>query len=131
MKRLLLVGGNALFREALALLLARETGLDSVQAGSVAEARRVLAGPHGAVDLAIVDIDLSDGDAIVLIEELHEANPDVAVLALVAGRNLERCARVLRAGADQVVSLGAPIDELVGGIRTRVAIERQRCFGTQ
>ena len=138
LKQCLLVADNALFREDLALVLEREVGLDSVQVESVAEARRVLGGPQGDVDLAIIGIDLRDGDAIVLIEELHVANADVTVLALGAGLNLERCARVLQAGANQVISLGAPIEELVGAVsrlvgcrRIGAAIERQRCFGTQ
>ena len=72
MKRLLLVHDNPLFREALALLLEWNMGLDSVQAGSAAEVRRILSGPHGEVGLAVVDIDLPGRDGIELIEELRE-----------------------------------------------------------
>ncbi len=68
MKRLLLVHDNNIFREALALLLEWQMGLDSVKAGSVAEAHRILGEPHhDEVCLAIVDIDLPNEDGIELI----------------------------------------------------------------
>jgi CheY-like chemotaxis protein len=115
-KRLILIHDNAIFLEAFALLLEHETGLECIQAESVAQARRIVGRPHGEVDLAIVNIALPDGDAIPLIRELQEAGRDVAVLALVADRNLAGYAHVLQAGADQVVSLAAPLEELMDAV---------------
>jgi DNA-binding NarL/FixJ family response regulator len=63
MKRTLLVEDHALFREGLALLLEQRTGFDNVQARSLAEARRVLSSPPATIGMAIVDVDLPDGDA--------------------------------------------------------------------
>jgi DNA-binding response OmpR family regulator len=117
MKRLLLVDDNPLFREALALLLEWNMGLDSVQAESVAEARRILGGSRDEVGLAIVDIDLPRGDGIQLIEELCEAETEVTVLALTNGRSLQRYASALQAGADEVLTLGIPIEKLIAAIR--------------
>jgi DNA-binding NarL/FixJ family response regulator len=120
MKRLLLVDDNSLFREALALLLEWNMGLDSVQAESVAEARRILGGSHDEVGLAIIDIDLPDGDGIELIEELRETETDVPVLALATGRRLQRI-RALQAGAEEVLTVEEPIEELVGTVRRLLA----------
>jgi DNA-binding NarL/FixJ family response regulator len=120
MKRLLLVDDNSLFREALALLLEWNMGLDSVQAESVAEARRILGDLHNEVGLAIIDIDLPDGDGIELIEELRETETDVPVLALATGRRLQRI-RALQAGAEEVLTVEEPIEELVGTVRRLLA----------
>ena len=120
MKRLLLVDDNSLFREALALLLEWNMGLDSVQAESVAEARQILGDSHDEVGLAIIDIDLPDGDGIELIEELRETETDVPVLALATGRRLLRT-RALQAGAEEVLTVEEPIEELVGTVRRLLA----------
>src|SRR3712207_1313008 len=127
MKRLLLVHNNALFREALALLLEWQMGLHSVQAGSVAEAHRILGeSHHDEVCLAIVGIDLPNGDdAIELIEELREGEPDCPVLALATARSLQRRTRALQAGAEEVLTIGEPIgepiEELTGAVRRLAA----------
>ena len=111
MKRLLLVHNNALFREALALLLEWQTGLDSVEAGSVAEAHRILGEPNHEVCLAIVGIDLPNEDGIELIKELREVEPDCPVLALATARSLQRCTRALQAGAEEVLTTDELIEE--------------------
>jgi DNA-binding NarL/FixJ family response regulator len=127
MKRLLLVHDNNLFREALALLLEWHMGLNSVQAGSVAEVHRILGEPHhDEVCLAIVGIDLPNGDdAIELIEELREGEPDCPVLALATARSLQRRTRALQAGAEEVLTvgepIGEPIEELTGAVRRLAA----------
>jgi DNA-binding NarL/FixJ family response regulator len=122
MKRLLLVHDNTLFREALALLLEWQIGLDSVQAGSVAEARRILGEPHhDEVCLAIVDIDLPNEDGIELINELRELKPDCPVLALATTRSLQRHTQALQAEAEEVLTLGESIEKLTGAVRRLAA----------
>jgi DNA-binding response OmpR family regulator len=49
---------------------------------------------------AIVDLDLPDEDGIDLLEQLR----GLPMLALTNGRSLERHARALEAGADEVLS---------------------------
>ena len=115
MSRLLLLEDNPLFRESFALLLLEwSMGLDIVQVGSVAEAGRVLDGPDGEIDFAIVAIDPVNEDRIELIEELCKA--EVPVLAIMAGLGLERRARALRAGADEVLLMRAPLEELAAAV---------------
>ena len=97
---LLLVEDQALFREGLALLLKWHTGLSSVQAGSLAEAQRILSDTKDRPACAIVDLDLPDGDGIDLLEQLR----GLPMLALTTGRSLERRARALEVGADEVLA---------------------------
>ena len=99
-KWLLLVEDKALFREGLALLLEWHTGLSSVQAGSLAEAKRILSDTKDWPACAIVDLDLPDEDGIDLLKQLR----GLPRLALTTGRNPERRARALEVGADEVLS---------------------------
>jgi DNA-binding NarL/FixJ family response regulator len=110
MLRLLLVEDHAAFREALEFVLNRQPDLRVVgRCGSLAECRglRDLDG----VDLAVLDINLPDGDGSDLIGELREANPRVKVLVLSASSEPGFEDRMAGLGADAVVdkSVG-PID---------------------
>ena len=123
-KRVLLVEDDVLFREGLALLLEWRAGLRSVQAGSLEEAGRALgqgAGRDGggAIGAAIVDADLRDGRGIELIERLRGAEPRVPIVALTDGRDSGRCARALRAGAQEAIGMREPgaIEGIVGAVR--------------
>jgi DNA-binding NarL/FixJ family response regulator len=121
-KRALLVEDHHLFREVLAIVLEEETDLKrNAQAGSLAEARRVLGCLSGEIDLVIVDLDLPDGDGISLIENICETETDVPVLALVTGRSLERRALALRAGAREVLSTASSGEKIVGAVKQLVA----------
>lgn len=114
MKRVLLIEDHALFRESLALLLEWRLGLESIEAGSLAEGRRVLCAVKDMADLAIIDLDLPDGDGSELIEHLHETEPDVPILAFTANRSLVRRARALEAGADEVLAKMEPVEQIIG-----------------
>jgi DNA-binding NarL/FixJ family response regulator len=120
MNWVLIVEDHALFREGLALLLKRRTGLDNIQSGSIAEARRILGDTKEEPVCAIVDLDLPDGDGIELLERLR----GLPVVALVSDRSLERCVRALEAGADEVLYKGessekiqSAVEQFVGGLR--------------
>jgi DNA-binding NarL/FixJ family response regulator len=120
MNWVLIVEDHALFREGLALLLKWRTGLDNVQSGSIAEARRILGDAKEEPVCAVVDLDLPDG--IDLLERLR----GLPVVALVSDRSLERCVRALEAGADEVMHKGessekiqSAVEQFVGGLRTR------------
>jgi DNA-binding NarL/FixJ family response regulator len=120
MNWVLIVEDHALFREGLALLLKWRTGLDNVQSGSIAEARRILGDAKEEPVCAVVDLDLPDG--IDLLERLR----GLPVVALVSDRSLERCVRALEAGADEVMHKGessekiqSAVEQFVGGFATR------------
>jgi DNA-binding NarL/FixJ family response regulator len=112
--QVLLIEDQALFRKALAILLNWRLGLKSIEAGSLAEGHRVLGAAKGMADLAIIELDLPDGDGRELIERLHQTEPDVPILAFTADRSLVRHARALEAGANEVLAKRAPVEQVIG-----------------
>jgi DNA-binding response OmpR family regulator len=88
-------------------------GKQSVQAQSLAEARRVLDYLDGRIDLAIVDLDIPDGSGTELVKELRDAETDVPVLAFTLRRSLQLRARALQVGADQIISTATPGEKIV------------------
>jgi DNA-binding NarL/FixJ family response regulator len=112
--QVLLIEDQALFRKALAILLNWRLGLTSIEAGSLAEGHRVLGAAKGMADLAIIELDLPDGDGRELIERLHQTEPDVPILAFTADRSLVRHARALEAGANEVLAKRAPVEQIIG-----------------
>jgi DNA-binding NarL/FixJ family response regulator len=120
MKRVLLVDAHNLFRQVLAVTLEHRSDFkEHVQAGSLAEARQVLADRHGRVDLAMVDLDLPEGGATELIQKLHKL--DVPVLAFTDSQSLEVRTRALQAGAIEVLSMASSDEEIVGVVNRLVS----------
>jgi DNA-binding NarL/FixJ family response regulator len=116
-KQVLLVDDHSLFREALTILCEQHTGLgDNVQAGSLAEARRVLSG-HNSNDfaLAVVDLDLPDAGGVELIGELYRAG--IPVLALTTSRDSERLARESGPEWGEVLTTAGSCDQMLDAVR--------------
>jgi DNA-binding NarL/FixJ family response regulator len=110
----MLVDDHATFREPLAFMFNREPDFEVVaQAGSVAEARQNL----GGIDLAVVDLDLPDGDGTDLIGALRAAKPRGIVLVLTANANREAFARAVEAGAAGVLHKTVRIQQVVDAAR--------------
>lgn len=117
MNRVLLVEDHLTFREPLAFMLDREPEFAVVaQAGSLAEARGVL----GGVDLAVVDLDLPDGDGTDLIDGLRVANPDGMVLVLTGSSEKEAHARAVERGAAGVLHKSVRFREVIEAARRLV-----------
>jgi DNA-binding NarL/FixJ family response regulator len=113
---LLVVEHNRLFREGLALLLEWRTGLSSIYAGSLAEAKGVLEESTQKPACIIVDLDLPDGGGPELLED-----PDgVPVVALVEDRSLKRQPEAMGLRAEEVLRTGsvekitAAVERLIG-----------------
>jgi DNA-binding NarL/FixJ family response regulator len=118
--RVLLVDDHATFREPLAFMFDREPDFEVVaQAGSLTEARRML----GGADLAVVDLDLPDGDGTELLGELRAANPRGMVLVLTASSEREAHARAVEAGAAGVLHKSVRIGDVIAAARRLVAGE--------
>jgi DNA-binding NarL/FixJ family response regulator len=110
MNRVLLVDDHTSFREMLAFVLDREPEFEVVaQAGSLAEARGMLEG----VDLAVVDLNLPDGDGTELIDALNTANPHAMVLVVTASPDREVHARVVQAGAAGVLHKSVRVKDII------------------
>ena len=116
MQRLMLVEQNLYFRQGLALLLEKHTGLSSVHAGTLAEAKSVLEGANQMPVCVIVDLDLPDGDGTELLKQLDR----VPALALIKGGSLERQAEALDSGADEVVNTKGAVEEIVAAVERLV-----------
>ena len=101
MLRVLLVEDHAAFRGALEFFLDRQPDLEVVgRCGSLVECRGL---PNlGDVDVALLDINLPDGDGSGLIEDLRAANPRVKVLVLSASMETGLRDRMAGLGADAV-----------------------------
>lgn len=116
--RVLLVDDHAVFRQPLAFMLNREPDLAVVaQAGSLAEARAIMAEEPPPIDVAIVDLRLPDGLGIDLIKELKTSNAEAHSMLLTADQDKLLHAQALEAGASGVIGKTAQLSDIVDGIR--------------
>jgi DNA-binding NarL/FixJ family response regulator len=112
--RVVLVDDHLAFRQPLAFILMREPDLTIIgQAATVAEARPLL--PE--TDIALIDLDLPDGEGINLIEELRAINPQAIALVLTGDTSDLAVARAVEAGAAGVMLKTRPVSEIMEAIR--------------
>ncbi|MGB8327872.1 MAG: sigma-54 dependent transcriptional regulator [Steroidobacteraceae bacterium] len=100
--------------ELVALTLTR-MGLDSVGAGDIANAQRLLKSQH--FDLCLTDMRLPDGDGLDLVAWIAEHRASVPCAVITAHGNVGAAVRALKAGAFDFVS--KPLD--LGVLRKLVA----------
>lgn len=116
--RLLLLDDHLAFRQPLAFMLEREPDLTvAAQAGSLAEARQALADGAGQIDVALIDLQLPDGNGVDVIREMRAASSAGAALVLTADPDKIRHARAIEAGACGVMGKTAHLAEIVEAIR--------------
>jgi DNA-binding NarL/FixJ family response regulator len=103
--KVILVEDHVSFRQVLAFLLSDDPGLEVVaQVGSLAQAREALdGGLDGAPDVAVLDLELPDGNARELIGELRRSSPGIRTMVLSATVRAEHVEEVRRSGADAVL----------------------------
>jgi PAS domain S-box-containing protein len=116
--RILLVDDHATIRDALAATFEEEDGFEVVgQAGSMAEARRMLEEIHPAVDVAVLDLGLPDGYGADLIKELREKNPRAQALVLSTTLDRTEIAGAVELGAAGVLNKTAHLDEVLHSVK--------------
>ena len=114
MIRVLIVDDHAMFRESLAFMLQREPDVTVIgQAGTLAEARGLLIG----VDVALIDLDLPDGNGRELIRGLHALNPHGTALVLTGSTARPEVARAVEAGAAGVLHKSVSTAALLSAVR--------------
>jgi PAS domain S-box-containing protein len=119
--RVLLVEDHVVVRQAIAVAFEREPGFEVVgQAGSLAEARTM----RSAVDVAVLDLGLPDGDGVDLIAELRDRSPDVLALVLSSSIDSADTAGAMDKGAAAVLDKTAQLDEVVDTVK-RLRADRQ------
>ncbi len=110
----LLVDDHLSFRQPLAFMLAREADIQVIgQAGSVEEARKF----YAEADVALVDLDLPDGDGVDFIVDLVATNPQSTALVLTGSVCPSHHARALAAGAAAVLRKSVTIDDVIHAVR--------------
>ena len=117
MRCALLVEKHAVFRQAMAHLLARELEVDLVEeASTVAEARAIALGKPRAINVVVGELSLPDGEATDLLVALREAKADVPLLVLTLRGDGHCHHRTLELGAARVMSKDAPVEEILATI---------------
>jgi DNA-binding NarL/FixJ family response regulator len=115
--RLVLVDDHVAFRQSLAMILIREPDLVVLaQAGSVIEAHEMLARVRD-VGVALIDLQLPDGDGVEVIRAIGVTHPQAQILALTAVIDPVHHGRATDAGAAAIISKGAQPTEIVASIR--------------
>ena len=116
-KRIFVLSGHNAFREKLALLLNETSDLEVVaQAGSLAEVGEVNLDHN--IDVALVDLPLSDGEGMALIRQLSTDHGDAVALVLSSSvSDPSDIEMALGAGAAGVVSTSTSLEEILQAIR--------------
>jgi two-component system, NarL family, response regulator DevR len=115
--RLVLVDDHAAFRTSLALILNREPDLVVLaQAGSVTEAHEMLTRVRD-VGVALIDLQLPDGDGVEVIRDAGVTHPQTRILALTSVIDPVHHGRATDAGAAAIISKAAQPTEIVALIR--------------
>jgi DNA-binding NarL/FixJ family response regulator len=87
------------------------------QAGSLAQALAALPEIASNIDVALVDLQLPDGNGVELIRELRIANPQAQSIVLTADTDKRHHALAIEAGAGGIVVKTAAPGEIVASIR--------------
>jgi DNA-binding NarL/FixJ family response regulator len=112
--RVLVVEDRVNVREAVAATIDREPGTTVGQAGTLAEARKMLEG----VDVAILDLALPDGNGADLINELHAVNPEAKAVVFTSSVEAAETDQAVERGAAAVISKLDGIDRLLATVRS-------------
>lgn len=108
-KPVLVVDDEADIRDLLELTLAK-MGLETVAAGSVAEARSCIS--HGSFSLCLTDMRLPDGEGLELVSLIAEVLPGTPVAVITAHGSAENAVAALKAGAFDYLSKPVSLAQL-------------------
>ena len=112
--RVVLVDDHLSFRQPLAFMLLREPDITIIgQAGTMAEACPLL--PEA--DIALINLELPDGEGVDLIHALQSVNPTAMALGLTGNNSDLAMARAVEAGAAGVIHKSRPVSEIMDAIR--------------
>lgn len=118
--RIVLVEDNAVFREALELLLGMRPEVEVVASvGDGSDAVRAV--EEHRPDVVLMDYRLPGLDGVQATEAVVAAVPGVAVVALTASANASEREALIRAGAVACLTKDQELDEIVAAIRQAVA----------
>ncbi len=118
MRCALLVEQHAVFRQAVAYLLARDLRVELVEeASTLAEARALALENLGGIDVVVSELALPDGEATDFLIALRETRSEVPVLVLTFRGDRASRERALELGAARVMSKEAHVGEIFEAIK--------------
>src|SRR4051812_20090219 len=109
--RILIVDDESSLRTALFRVLDRQ-GFQVITASSMREAE-ILSNSEQALDLAIVDLRLPDGDGIELMSRLRSLHPNIQVMILTGHATIETAVRATQSGAFHFLTKPFNMEELL------------------
>ncbi len=116
MTTVLLVEDHASFRQAMTMVLDHEPDLDSAAGvGTVEEA--IAVATESPPDVAVIDLDLPDGDGLTVLRKLREVAPDTACIVLSALTDDVAFGSAIADGASAVLHKSIEIPDLLDAIR--------------
>ena len=117
--RILAVEDHPVMRIGIRTLLERDgltvVALTATAAEAVEQARQGLAA------VALVDLNLPDAEGVDVIERLHEAAPDLPIVAFSVDGSADRIRAALRAGAIGYLNKGTPAKRVIAALRAAAA----------
>ncbi len=114
MRCALLVEQHAVFRQAMAYLLARDLRVELVEeASTLAEARALALENLGGIDVVVSELALPDGDGTEVVRAIKASYPESRVAVLSSVRDLSGA---LSAGADEVLNKNLSLQEAIGAL---------------
>jgi DNA-binding NtrC family response regulator len=119
--RILVADDDPVARDLLAEVLGHE-GYVVVTAASGADA--VAAAQAGPLDLALIDLQMPDGDGLEVLRRLAPLQPDVPVLILTAFATMETAIAAIRAGAYDYLSKPFRMEEIAVVVRRALDVRR-------
>ncbi len=122
-EHVLVVDDEKLIRFTLRESLAEE-GYVVHEAADVAEAQKAF--ERYAIDCAILDHKLPDGDGFSLLQEFKEAQPDTPVILMTAYSTIQKAVEAMRIGAFTYVNKPFEADEMVLTVRRALETTRLR-----
>lgn len=127
-KRILIVDDEASLRTALFRLLDRK-GYQAITAASHKEAETISQSDK-ALDLAIVDLRLPDGDGLDLMERLRALHPNIQIIILTGHASIETAVEATRRGAFHFVTKPCNLEEVISLVdralsHGKLAVENQ------
>jgi two-component system, NtrC family, response regulator AtoC len=139
-EKILIVDDDKFIRMALGEAL-RSWDYETIEAGTVAEARDLFA--ENEPPVALLDIDLPDGSGLDLLNELKDKSPDTVAIMITGNIDYANSVAALRGGAHDFIGKPVKLEELrvtlrnaleVGDLRKEVKQsrrERSRDFSVQ
>lgn len=128
-QRVLIVDDESSLRTALFRMLDRK-GLSVLTANKIEEAKLLSSGDN-TLDLALVDMNLPDGDGIDLMAWIRQTHPNCQVIILTGHASIESAVRATQQGAFHFITKPFNMDELIGLVDKALAHKKLQEENTQ